>query len=358
MPACPKLQERGWSRQSPNVGARTRGAAPLLCPSVSCQAWEPVPGVSTGPSAPASPAPTAVSSGRLSWERCAVGTPHPGHPSLHATVILNGGSVQLVPFPGPGREGTGSSNPEMHGDAGSSQGQRSCVHPHLSCKVQSSPVAPDWVTGQAGGLRHCGNSVAQPQRRQQHCLPTPTVSQRCLFFPGPRTLHGASSSFPSYLGDFNPAALTGCKNGCLHQTCAKGQRQDLSSLPELVAQGEAGLVVSGHGCMPSSWQGDPAWAPSTTDPHPHAWKGGHRTPSLQQCNPSPSLQCPTSPYLPHLVPCGSLDLHLLSPLDPTAFLPPHPVLAGPSVCRASHPHLQPCRMSAAICLSLLISINF
>lgn len=202
--------------------------------------------------------------------------------------------------------GHGELQSRMHEDAGGTQGQRSPVYPHLSCKVQSPPRGPCLGDGQAGGLRHCGNSVAQPQRRQPHCLPTPTVSQRCLFFPGPRTLHGASSSFPSYLGDFNPAAPTGCKKGCLHQRCAGGRRQNLSLLPEppeLVAQGEAGLAVPGHGCTPAAGkvtlQGHPA--PLT---HTPCMERGHRTPSLQQLSPSPSLLCPTAtpaPYPPSLL---------------------------------------------------------
>lgn len=227
--------------------------------------------------------------------------------------------------------GHGELQSRMHEDAGGIQGQRSPVYPHLSCKVQSPPAAPGWVMGQAGGLRHCGNSVAQPQRRQPHCLPTPTVSQRCLFFPSPRTLHGASSSFPSYLGDFNPAAPTGCKKGCLHQRCARDRRQSLSLLPEppeLVAQGEAGLAVPGHGCTPAAGkvtlQGHPSplthtpcMERGTQDPIPAAAQSIPIT-AAPHSNPSPISPIP-------LVPRGSLDLHLPPPLDPTALLPPTPL---------------------------------
>lgn len=206
------------------------------------------------------------------------------------------------------------------------------LYPPLPCKVQSPPVAPGGVTGQAGGLRHCRNSVAQPQRRQPRCLPTPTVSQRCLFFPGPRTLHGASSSFPSYLGDLNPAALTGCKNGCLHQRRARGRRQDLSLLPELMAQGEAGLAVPGHGWMPAAVKvtqhghsapltRTPCTERGTQDPIPAAVQS-IPIPAVPHSNPIPISPTP-------LVPRGSLDLHLPSSLDPKALLPPQPCPCRP-----------------------------
>lgn len=78
----------------------------------------------------------------------------------------------------------------------------------------------------------------------------------------------------------------------------------------------------------SCWQGDPAGAPSTTDPHPLHGKGTQDPiPAAAQSipitavphsNPSPISPIP-------LVPRGSLDLHLPPPLDPTALLPPTPL---------------------------------
>lgn len=181
--------------------------------------------------------------------------------------------------------------------------------------------------------------MAQPRHRQQYCLPTPTVSQRCLFFPGPRTLHGASSSFPSYLGDFKPAALTGCKNGCLQQTRAGGRRQELPLLPELVAQGEAGLAVPAaskvtlHG-HPAPLTHSPCMEKGTQDPIPAAAQS-MPIPAVPHSNPSP-----TSPIPPE--PRGFPDLHLPSPLEPTALLaPPSLSLQAPLAAEPPTPSSSP-----------------
>lgn len=141
-----------------------------------------------------------LSPGRLSWERCVVGTPHSGYPSLPAMVIPDGRRTQGLagwvwrvwgtsecPIP-----------PEMLVILRGGGLLCAQVPPSGS---QSILLATMWVMGREVGTGTEGTAVAQSQRPQPCCLPTPTVSQRCLFFPAHTLCHGASS-FPSYSEGF------------------------------------------------------------------------------------------------------------------------------------------------------------
>lgn len=160
---------------------------------------------------------------RLSWERCAVGTPHPGYPSSCATVILDRGQAQPVPSPAPSRVGVGyivGAPPRgCSRDAASTQEGRSPACQCLPCQGQEHLCGPRRVMRQGGGCQHHGNGMAQPQCQQPRYLPTPTVSQGCLFFPGPHALPRSPQLLPRLLsGDFNPAASTVCNgmDACAH----------------------------------------------------------------------------------------------------------------------------------------------
>lgn len=185
--------------------------------------------------------------------------------------------------------------------------------------------------GQGGGCRHHGNRVAKAQHQQPRCLPTPTVSQCCLFFPGPGTMEPAAPS-PVTLGDLTlqcpPVTAGWVPAPILHWEHARGQGAGsvlTAGAMEPVAQGAAGLAACRAEAPTGSarpWltascrQGDPGQESGTTDlsctrdsgPHPYASTAPCCCPH-SHCAP----QLPW-PYIP--IPVGPLPC--APPPDPTA----------------------------------------
>lgn len=158
MPARPKLQETGRSGQSPSLEARRRGAAPLLCPTVSCQAWEPMLGGAHRPLASRISRTDCCLSREVVMGTVRCRYPSPGVPLLafHRDSEWSIGAACALSRAWQG--GHGELQSRMHEDAGGTQGQRSPVYPHLSCKVQSPPAAPGWVTGRQVGSGTAGTA--------------------------------------------------------------------------------------------------------------------------------------------------------------------------------------------------------
>lgn len=195
---------------------------------------------------------------------------------------------------------------------------------------------------------------------QPRCLPTPTVSQRRCSSPA----HAASSSFPACFWGI----LT------LQHPCRQRQQDGypgghvlgLSLLPARWRRvRRAGGSPSARPRLRAScWQGDPG----ITKPRCVPREGDVGTcPLPHTVLLSPSLLCPTAPLAP--LPVGPIP-SVPSPVGPHCTLTPHllphcpPQLPSSSLPpQLQHrprppPPTQPCCLSAAICLSLLISINF
>lgn len=190
------------------------GTAPLLHPCPARHENLSVEG-SVGPSPPTSPTLAAVS-GEVVMGTLRCRYPSPWVPLL-ACHAASGWRTSSACMPSTAWQGGQGEHRALCGgllpqgcskDAGSAQGWRSPACPYPPCQGPVHPQGPRWAMGQGGGCRHRGNGVAEPQRQQPCRLPTPTVSQRCLFFPGPRATEPAAPS-PVTLGDFNPAAPTG-----------------------------------------------------------------------------------------------------------------------------------------------------
>lgn len=275
------------------------------------------------------------------------------------------------------------------GVAASTQEGRSPACQRPPCQGQEHLCGPGKVMGQGGGCQHHANGVVQPRRLQPCYLPTPRVSQGCLLFPGPQALPRSPQLLPQLLGGIltlqHPLLATGWMPApILAPGACRGQevgsvladrshrswwrRERLGWQP---AEPRRGPAVPGPGHMPATSKvtlhGHPApptcathlergtWVPIPAlccCPHPH------RAPQ----RPWPHIPCPCcAMWVPYPAPPTPLDPTaplLISSAHCTPSLPPTRVLAGPSVSSAPRPHLQSCRMSAAICLSLLISINF
>lgn len=286
----------------------------------------------------------------------------------------------------------GKSPQGCSGDPGGTQDWRSHVCPHPPCQGPEHPRAPGQEMGQGGGCRHHGNGVAQPQRWQPRCLPTPTVSQRCLFFPSPHATEPAAPS-PVTLWDFNPAAPTGhsrmgartqpgtrCVSGAGGRICpgcrSRQSRRRRERPGWQPAEPRCRAAVPGPGSTPAATKVTPGRCPApptcATCPEKGTWVP---IPVTAQCCAAVPIPCcapqqpwlhipsPAVPYgVPYPAPPSPLAPHgtltLLPHCTPWLLCPPIPVLTSSSGSSAPRPHLQPCRMSAAICLSLLISINF
>lgn len=212
------------------------------------------------------------------------------------------------------------------GDAGGTQRWRSPTCPHPPCKCPEHPCGPG--TGNGAGRwaqaprEQCGTAPAPAAALPAHSHGEPALPVL------PRPTHPAmepAARSPVPLRDFNPAAPTGCNRmgagtGQV-QVHAAGRRQDLSSLlepSELVAQGEAGLAACRvEARAGSAWpwlhascrQGDPARAPSTTNPR-HPPREGDTGP--HPCTSPAPCCCPRSPcapqqpwsHIPH--PCSAM----------------------------------------------------
>lgn len=248
------------------------------------------------------------------------------------------------------------------GDAGGTQGWMSPVCPCPPCQGPEHPrVSPGQAMGQGGGRRHHGGSgVAQPQRRQPRCLPTPTVSRRCLFFRGPRATEPAAPS-PVTLGDFNPAAPTGhssmgactqsgtgCVSGAGGRMCprcwssqSRWRRERPGWQP---AEPRCGAAVPGHGSTPAAGKVTLGWrsAPPTRATHTER---GTRVPMPVPAQGYAAVPIPLQrwPHIPRpAVPYGSLTLHPHPHRTPQHPDPPapHGSPGPPNPCPHQPPWLQ------------------
>lgn len=212
MPACPTLQgQRAGSRMEqaePEAGSKTHGCCRFAAPRCVLRCRNPSMEGSVGLSPPTSPAPAAVSG------EVVMGTVRCRYPSSWVPLLAchgaHGWRASSACALGRAQQGEqgghrapcGGKSPQgCSGDPGGTQDWRSHVCPHHPCQGPEHPRDPRQEMGQGGGCRHHGNGVAQPQRWQPRCLPTPTVSQRCLFFPGPHATEPAAPS-PVTLGEF------------------------------------------------------------------------------------------------------------------------------------------------------------